>query len=64
MKKPAIPAIGISTPQRDILEPMKESIEILTGQRGEKLRLLSEDATLPEVIARLNKVIRLLQNVE
>jgi hypothetical protein len=64
MRKPAIPAIGIGTPQMDILLPMKENIEILTGQRGEKLKLLGENASLPEVIARLNKVIRLLQNVE
>jgi hypothetical protein len=64
MRKPAIPAVALTNEHHAILNPMKENIEILTGQRGEKIRLLSEDATLPEVIARLNKVIKLLQNVE
>lgn len=62
MKKPSIPSIPLDASNKDILVPLKEAVEIITGQRGEKLTLLANTATLEEVIARLNKVIKTLQN--
>ncbi len=63
MKKPAIPAIPIDALDKDILNPLKEAVEIITGHRGEKLTLLASTASLDDVIARVNKIIATLQNV-
>mgnify|MGYP006282591261 CR=1 FL=1 len=58
MKKPAIPAVNIQDPRvASLLRPMKENIEILTGQRGGSLTKLDSSATLSEVISKLNEVI-------
>ena len=59
MKKPAIPAVGQMADQRvaALLRPIKENIEILTGQRGGSLTKLDNNATLSEVISKLNEVI-------
>jgi hypothetical protein len=58
MKKPAIPAVSVQDQQiASLLRPMKENIEILTGQRGGSLTKLASDATLSDVINKLNTVI-------
>lgn len=59
MRKPAIPAVSHNVDQQvsALLRPMKETLEILTGQRGESLTKLSSSATLSEVIDKLNEVI-------
>lgn len=58
MKKPAIPAVTVKDQQvASLLRPMKENIEILTGQRGGSLTKLNDNATLAEVISKLNEVI-------
>lgn len=58
MKKPAIPAVSVQDQQvASLLRPIKENIEILTGQRGGSLTKLAPDATLSDVINKLNTVI-------
>lgn len=59
MKKPAIPAVsGVQDNQvAALLRPMKENLEILTGQRGGSLTSLDSSATLSQVIDKLNEVI-------
>jgi hypothetical protein len=58
MKKPAIPAISLSDQQvAAILRPMKENIESITGLRGAKLDALPSNASLSDVITKLNQVI-------
>jgi hypothetical protein len=59
MKKPAIPSVSSVADQRiaSLLRPMKENLEILTGQRGGSLTKLDGSATLSEVISKLNQVI-------
>lgn len=58
MKKPAIPAVSVQDQKvASLLRPIKENIEILTGQRGGSLTKLTADATLSDVINKLNTVI-------
>lgn len=59
MKKPAIPSVlGVADTQvAALLRPMKENLEILTGQRGGSLTKLDDSATLSQVISKLNEVI-------
>lgn len=60
-KKPAIPAIQSSTVVdrrlASVLQPMKETIEIITGARGGRLEQLDNTADLDAVISKLNEVI-------
>lgn len=58
MKKPAIPAVSVEDARTAaLLRPIKENIEILTGQRTGPLQPLQSNATLAEVISKLNEVI-------
>ena len=58
MKKPAIPAIFVQDQTvAAILRPIKENVEILNGQRTGSIEQLATNATLTEVIAKLNEVI-------
>jgi len=57
MKKPAIP----SSPPDQFSKSVKETLEIITGIRGEKLKPLAADASLDDVIAKVNEIISLLQ---
>ena len=58
MKKPAIPAVSVADAKTAaLLRPIKENIEILTGQRTGPVSTLPSDATLPTVISKLNEVI-------
>lgn len=58
MQKPSIPAVNTSDPQlRALLLPMKENIELLTGTREGLIEKLSQDATLSDVISKVNEVI-------
>lgn len=62
MKKPAIPSVSAITDQKiaALLRPIKENIELLTGQRQGSLTTLSDNATLSDVITKLNEVINRL----
>jgi len=60
-KKPSIPSIQSSTVVdrrlASVLQPMKETIEIITGARGGRLEQLDDTADLDTVISKLNEVI-------
>lgn len=58
VKKRAIPPV----PTGDRLsQSFKENLEIIMGQRGTAVALLADDATLADVIAKLNELIEVLQ---
>lgn len=58
MKKPSIP-YGNSA---EAVKAMKENIEVITGKRaGTKIKPLSSDATLSDVIAKINEILEVLQ---
>lgn len=58
MKKPAIPAVNVQDQTvAALLRPLKENVEILTGTRGGSLTKLNSNATLAEVISKINEVI-------
>jgi len=64
MSKPIIPAVPPSAAGQGRVKfdtMVKESIEKLTGQRGGRIQELAADATLADVIAKVNEVIRRLQ---
>jgi len=52
---------GIDPIIRRVLDPLKENIEIIKGQRGIKFAPLPENATNAEIIAKVNAVIARLQ---
>lgn len=55
--KPPIPG-GVKTPFE---KAVKENIEQIIGRRGTKIKPLNENASLNDVIAKINEVIKLLQ---
>jgi len=60
MHKRAIPAVPTSAAEHGRMQfdtAMKENVEVLTGQRGSKLTVLATDATLAQVIAKVNAII-------
>lgn len=62
MKKPAIPSVPLDAQSKNILAPLKESVEIITGQRGNPIKLLGQQASFSEITKKLNEIIRTLQN--
>jgi len=60
-KKPAIPSVqssnNIDPRIAHILQPIKETIEIITGARGDRIEQLDNTADLDTVITKLNEVI-------
>lgn len=62
MKKPSIPSIPLDASNKDILVPLKEAVEIITGQRGQKLKLLTGQARVSDLVIKVNEIIRALQN--
>lgn len=57
MKKPGIPR----KPDDAFSKSIRERLEILSGERGEKIKLLKQDASLSDVINTVNQIITLLQ---
>lgn len=58
MKKPAIPSTGgLPGAVANVLRPIKENIELLTGVRGGELEQLPTTATLDDVIAKVNEIV-------
>lgn len=59
MKFRAIPQLPqrIDAQTRAVLAALKENLEILAGQRGATVERLSETASLPEVVAKVNELI-------
>lgn len=58
MKKPSIPSVNVADQRvASLLRPMKENIESITGARGGPLVQLPSDATLDDVISKINAII-------
>jgi hypothetical protein len=66
MRKPAIPSIFTIQDKSiaAVIGPMKENIEILTGVREGLINPLPSDATLSEVVAKVNEIIARLNFYE
>jgi hypothetical protein len=61
-RKPGIPSIPKPGDDRSRFDSaVKESLETIMGRRGVAVTPLAEDASLSDVIAKLNDVIELLQ---
>lgn len=58
IRKPAIPAISVMDRKlANLLGPIKQNIEILTGIRGGRIEHLSDTATVDEAVAKINEII-------
>jgi hypothetical protein len=59
MRKPAIPSTFTIQDKSiaAVIGPMKENIEILTGVREGLIDPLSSDATLAQVVAKVNEIV-------
>jgi hypothetical protein len=62
MKKPAIPQVPrAEQPRTGFDQAVKENLEVITGRRGGSVQPLPADASLADVIQRLNELIARLQ---
>ena len=63
MRKPAIKSISSSVPPavKDVLAPMKESLETIMGRRNSTVTPLATTASTAEIIAKINEILDLLQ---
>jgi len=62
IRKPSIPTVPKSSePRAGFDAALKETLETITGRRGQKIKLLADDATLPQVVAKVNELLGLLQ---
>lgn len=64
MKRPAIPRVPPSDREREAFDSaVKESLELVTGRggRGTAIKLLPSDATLSDVVAKINELINTMQ---
>lgn len=57
---PQVPKRG-NEPRQAFDAALKENIEILTGQRGGRIKTLVATATTAEIIAKINEIIDRLQ---
>lgn len=57
MKRQGIP----SKPNDDFSKSVRERLETISGERGTKLKPLNQDASLSDVINKINEIIDLLQ---
>ena len=61
MRKPSIPSAPKNPGRENFDNAVKETLEILTGRRSKRIKTLPEDASLSDVIAKVNEIISLLQ---
>lgn len=62
MRKPSIPqAPREGQPRGAFDQSIKETLEVITGQRGAKVAKLPADASLADVVAKVNELIDRLQ---
>jgi hypothetical protein len=62
MKKPAIPQVPrAEQPRAGFDQSIKETLEIITGRRGGSVQPLPADASLADVVSKLNELIARLQ---
>lgn len=58
MKKPAIPAVNVQDQRiASLLRPIKENLEIMNGTRGGYLAELPANASLADVISKVNEIV-------
>lgn len=63
IKKPSVPSLtGWPDWAHGVMSPIKQTLEIITGRRGEKLEQLSGPVELDAVAEKVNEVIRVLQD--
>jgi hypothetical protein len=62
VRKPAIPSAPKDPARARFDSSVKENLEILLGRRGDRIQLLDENASLDDVIAKVNEIIGLLQS--
>lgn len=62
MKKPAIPQVPrAEQPRTGFDQSVKETLEILTGRRGGAVQPLPANASLADVVAKVNEIILRMQ---
>lgn len=62
MKKPAIPQVPRGDqPRSGFDQSVKETLEVITGRRGGSVQPLPADASLADVVAKVNELIARLQ---
>jgi len=62
VKKPAIPQVPrAEQPRAAFDQATKETLEIITGRRGGSVKPLANDASLADVIAKLNELLTRIQ---
>lgn len=62
MKKPAIPQVPrAEQPRAGFDQSIKETLEVITGRRGGSVQPLPADASLADVVAKVNELIARLQ---
>ena len=61
-RKPVVTTAGLDPSLARALEPVKQSLEIITGVRSNvrELKALKKDATLEDVISAVNKIMERL----
>lgn len=63
IKKPSIPSLtGWPETLLSVMRPLLQTIETLTGRRGERLEQLSGTVSVNDVAERVNEIIRVLQD--
>ncbi len=62
MKKPSIPQVPRGNQPREGFDlAVKENIEIITARRGGSVQPLAADASLADVIAKINELLTRIQ---
>lgn len=62
MRKPSIPQVPRPTqPRQGFDAAVKETLETITGQRAGRIERLASDASLADVVAKVNEIIDRLQ---
>lgn len=62
MRKPSIPQVPRPTqPRQGFDAAVKETLETITGQRAGRIESLASDASLADVVKKLNEIIDRLQ---
>lgn len=61
VKKPAIPSVPNDPDRHHFDRALKESLETITGARTYKIAQLSTNASLSDVIAKINEILVAMQ---